>query len=606
MAVDGLFLSSVTAELSPWVGSRVDRVYQPDKDTIILHLRRGRETKRLLMSAHAEYCRLHFTDANPPNPPQPPLFCMVLRKHVQGGFLTAIQQVGLERVIEMHFSSTDEVGRSVQRILVVEIMGKHSNIILLEPGGTIIDALRRYTHAVSRYREVLPGRPYVPPPPQGKRDPRSLDPEEFSRIIFQGSWEKSLKSLLVKSLDGIGLQTAVEILHRAGLSPDTTAEVCGEHEIARLWQALQEVLVSVQPSNWQPTVVRNRDRTAVAFAAFNLLQFGDLAREFFPSPSQACEVFYEEKRRENLFIGRRRSLSGLIERELRRCLKKEALQAETVAAAAGAEQWRLYGELIAANMYRLKKGMDSFTAENFYDPGVPELTIELDPSLTPAENAERYFSRYHKVKNAARQAALQLEQTREEMAYLNSVAQALEMAETLEDLEEIAQELVRAGYLPPEEKDKKPSGKTKEKERAGLSRPLQLLSGDGFTILVGKNNRQNDYLSLKLAKGEDIWLHAKDVPGSHVLIRTRGRPVPDRTLEEAAGLAAYFSRARQAKRVAVDYTRAKYVRKPPGARPGMVIYDHHHTVYVAPISPSMLTAASTGSGAEVTGRPTTR
>jgi len=560
----------------------------------------------LLVSAHAEHCRLHFTDANLPNPGQPPLFCMVLRKHLQGGILAAVRQVGLERIIELHFSAMDEVGRSVQRALVVEIMGKHSNILLLEPDGTIVDALRRYTHAVSRHREVLPGRPYVPPPPQGKLDPRSLDVEELSRLILRGPWETPLKSVLVKNLDGVGPQTAAEILHRAGLSPETAAEVCGEHELARLWQALQEVLAAVRPPNWQPTVVRNPEGTVTAFAAFNLLQFGDLPRQFFPSPSRACEVFYEEKRRENLFHSRRRSLSGVIERELKRCLKKEALQAETVAAAKGAEQWRIYGELIAANMYRLKKGMASFTAENFYDPGAPPITVELDPALSPAENAERYFNRYHKAKNAARQAALQLKRTREEILYLNSVAQALEMAETLEDLEEIGRELVKAGYLPAAERDDSRPGKRKEKERRGGSRPLELLSGDGFTILVGKNNRQNDYLSLKLAGAEDIWLHAKDVPGSHVLIRTGGRPVPDRTLEEAAGLAAYFSRARQAKRVAVDYTRAQYVRKPPGARPGMVIYDHHRTVYVAPISPNMLTAASTGSGAEVTGRPTTR
>lgn len=602
MAFDGLFLSAIKAELSTWLGSRLERIYQPDKDTLLIHLRRGREIKKLVMSAHAEHCRIHLTEVSLPNPLEPPLFCMVLRKHLQGGVLAEINQPGLERVLELHCSCTDELGRAVTRTLMVEIMGKHSNIILLDPNGTIIDALRRYTHALSRHREVLPGRAYVPPPVQDKIDPRSLDLEQLGPIIFQSSWDKPLKSLLVEKLAGIGPQTAREILFRAGLPAEITPEFCGEHELGRLWQALQEVLAASLPPSWKPTVVRDKEKGVLAFAAFDLLQFAGLPREHFPTPSQACEVFYEEKRAQNLLAAEKRSLTSLIERELKRCLKKEAVQAETVAAAAGAEQWRLYGELITANIYRLQKGMTSFTAENFYDPEAPPVTIELDPSLTPAENAERYFNRYNKAKNAARQAALQLEQTREEIAYLNSVAQALEMADSLEELKEIREELVRSGYLEPAKGEKKQP----QREREAASRPLELISSDGFIILVGKNNRQNDYLSLKLARDEDIWLHAKDVPGSHVIIRTQGRPVPERTLEEAAGLAAYFSRARQAGRVAVDYTQAKYVRKPPGARPGMVIYDHQHTVYVAPISPKMLATAATGSGAEVTGRPTTK
>ncbi|MGB9782246.1 MAG: Rqc2 family fibronectin-binding protein [Moorellaceae bacterium] len=588
MAFDGLFLSSIRAELSTWLGSRLERIYQPDKDTLLIHLRRGRDIKKLLLSAHAEHCRLHFTEAVPPNPPEPPLFCMVLRKHLQGGVLVEIHQPGLERVLELRCSCTDELGRPVTRVLVVEIMGKHSNILLLDAKGTIIDALRRYTHALSRHREVLPGRAYVPPPAQDKADPWSLDEEQLGALIFRSSWDKPLKTLLLEKLAGIGPQTAGEILFRAGLPAEITPESCGEHEVGRIWQALKGLLEASLPSSWQPTLVRDRDKRVLAFAAFDLKQFIGLPRAHFSTPSQVCDAFYEEKRAQTLLAAERRFLTGMVERELKRCLKKEALQAETVTAASGAEQWRLYGELITANIYRLQKGMTSFTAENFYDPEARPVTIELDPSLTPAENAERYFSRYNKARNAARQAALQLEQTREEIAYLNSIAQALEMAESLEDLQEIRQELMRAGYLEPPKVEKRQLQRPKE----GASRPLELVSSDGFPILVGKNNRQNDYLSLKLAREEDIWLHAKDVPGSHVLIRTQGRPVPERTLEEAAGLAAYFSRARQAGRVAVDYTWAKHVRKPPGARPGMVLYDHQRTVYVAPLSPDMLSSGT--------------
>lgn len=602
MAFDGLFLSAIKEELSYWVGSRVDRIYQPDKDTVLLHLRKAREIKKLLISIHAEYCRIHFTEAHFLNPPEPPLFCMVLRKHLYGAVLAGVEQPGLERVLKLLFHANDELGRPMERHLVAEIMGKHSNLLLLDPSGpTIIDALRRYTHSVSRYREVLPGKEYVPPPPQNKRDPRGLG-EEIAQVIWQEPLDKPLKEVLVERLDGIGPLTAQEILFRAGLPADITPQDCGEYEAVRLHQALEEVLASSSPPSWEPTVVKDPCKGALAFAAFDLKQFTGLPRERFPSPSQACETFYEEKRARGLLISEKRSLTNLVERELKRCLKKEALQTETLASAAEASRYRVYGELIMANIYRLKKGDREFTTENFYEPGSPEITIELDPSLTPAENAARYFQRYQKAKNAAQKASEQLKETREEIAYLNSIMQALEMADSLEDLKEIREELVRSGYLEAPRQNKKGAQAPPPK----AFNPLKVISSDGFTILIGKNNRQNDFLSLKVAGDEDIWLHAKDVPGAHVIIRTQGKPVPPRTLEEAAGLAAYFSRSRQAGRVAVDYTTAKHVRKPPGARPGMVLYDNYRTIYIEPISPNMLVTTATGSGEEITGRPTTR
>ncbi|MCG0276947.1 MAG: NFACT family protein [Thermanaeromonas sp.] len=602
MAFDGLFLSAIREELLGWVGSKVDRIYQPDKDTVLLHLRKAREIRKLLISIHAEYCRIHFTEADFLNPPEPPLFCMVLRKHLSGAVLAQVEQPGLERVLKFVFQAKDELGRPLERYLVSEIMGKHSNLLLLDPSGpTIIDALRRYTHAVSRYREVLPGREYVPPPYQGKQDPRELG-EDLAQLIWREPLDKPLKEVLVERLEGIGPLTAREIIYRAGLPEDVKPQDCGEYELVRLHQALEEVLALNRPPSWEPTVVRDPFKGALAFAAFDLKQFTGFERERFTSPSQACEAFYKEKQIRHLFISEKRSLTSLVERELKRCLKKEAIQAEAVASAEEASRYRLYGELIMANIYRLKKGDRQLTTENFYEAGSPEIVIELDPALTPTENAARYFQRYQKAKNAAQKASEQLKETREEIAYLNSVMQALEMAEALEDLKEIREELVRSGYLEPAQQNKKavqaPSKKAFE--------PLKVISSDGFTILIGKNNRQNDLLSLKVADDEDIWLHAKDVPGSHVIIRTQGRPVPPRTLEEAAGLAAYFSRSRQAGRVSVDYTLAKHVRKPPGARPGMVLYDNYRTIYIEPISPNMLATTATGSGAESTGRPTTK
>ncbi|OIQ59464.1 hypothetical protein MOTE_11450 [Moorella thermoacetica] len=582
MAFDGLFLAAIRAELCGLTGSRVDRVFQPEKETVILHLRKGRDTRKLLLCSLPDQARVHLTTAGFTNPPTPPLFCMVLRKHLEGGILTAVEQPGLERVLKLHFNTTDELGRQAPRLLLIEIMGKHSNIILLNQEGSIIDAARRYTHAVSRHREVLPGRPYVPPPVQDKADPRELDDEAFSRLLFEGYWDDPLERLLVNRLAGLGPETAREIIHRAGLPAGVTLEGCGAYEINRLYQALGEVLAAAGPAAWKPEVVLRPEGEPLAFASFELHQYQGLPREHPATPGAACDYFYSLRRERQLLEGSRRSLEHVLEKELKRCRKKEGLQAATVAEAAGAEEFRLAGEIITANIYRIEKGQASLTAANFYDPGGEPVTIELDPSRTPAENAQWYFNRYNKAKHAARLAAAQLEQTRSEIAYLESIAQAVSMAATRDDLEEIRRELHQAGYLP-EEREKHKTGKKAAKPEAHQpSRPLEFTSPDGFKILVGKNNRMNDWLTLKQAADGDLWLHAKDIPGSHVIIRTGGREVPATTLETAARLAARYSRAGQSSRVPVDYTLVKHVRKPPGARPGMVIYDHQRTVYVTP------------------------
>ncbi|QGP92967.1 putative protein YloA [Neomoorella glycerini] len=585
MAFDGLFLAAIKEELSGLLGSRVDRIFQPEKETIILHLRKGRDTRKLLLCSLADQARVHLTAASFTNPVTPPLFCMVLRKHLEGGTLVAVEQPDLERVLLLYVHTTDELGRPAARRLLIEIMGKHSNIILLNPDGSIIDAARRYTHAVSRHREVLPGRPYVPPPAKAKADPRGLDDEAFTRLLWEGPWDTPLERLLVEKLAGLGPETAREVVCRAGLPAGATLEGCGEYEMARIYQALREILAATSPAAWQPVVVLGQERRPLAFAACELSQYQGLPREYFSTPSAACDSYYQARREQQLLEGARRSLEHILERELKRCYKKEGLQAATVAEAADAEKFRLAGELITANIYRLEKGQAALTAPNFYDPAGEPVTIELDPALTPAENAQRYFQRYNKAKNAARLAAEQLEQTRAEIAYLESIAQSLSMAASYDDLAEIRRELRQAGYLPEEkekEKPGKPGKKGGKKEATQPTRPLEFTSPDGFKILVGKNNRQNDWLTLKYAAPGDLWLHAKDIPGSHVIIRTGGQEVPAPTLEMAARLAARYSRAGQSSRVPVDYTLVKHVHKPAGARPGMVIYDHQRTVYVTP------------------------
>ncbi|MBC7325039.1 MAG: NFACT family protein, partial [Moorella sp. (in: Bacteria)] len=379
-------------------------------------------------------------------------------------------QPGLERVLVLHFQTADELGRPAPRRLIIEIMGKHSNIILLDLEGNIIEAARRYTHAVSRHREVLPGHPYVPPPAQAKADPRELDDETFTRLLFTGQWDKPLERLLVEKLAGLGPETAREIACRAGLPVKTSLEDCGEYEFMRIYQALRDIMAASGPAGWQPVVVLGPEQRPLTFAAFELVQYQGLPREYYATPSAACDSFYQARREQQILEGARRSLEHLLERELKRCYKKESLQAATVAEASEAEKYRLAGELITASIYQIEKGQTSFTATNFYDPAGEPVTIELDPALTPAENAQRYFRRYNKARNAARQAAAQLEQTRSEIAYLESIAQALNLAGGYEDLAEIRRELRQAGYLP-EEKEKEKPGKPGKK--AGKKETVQ-------------------------------------------------------------------------------------------------------------------------------------
>jgi len=586
MALDGIFFAAIREELNSWLESRVDRIYQPEKETIIIHLRKGRETKRLLLCSLPDQARVHLTTASFTNPLNPPLFCMVLRKHIEGAILTKIEQPGLERVLKFQFDSTDELGRPAQRILIIEIMGKHSNIILINLEGEIIDATRRYTHAVSRHREVLPGRPYVPPPVQVKIDPRTLNDETMAgALLEEGSLHIPLERLLVEKIEGIGPETAREILYRAGiLKYKTTPESLGLYELTRIWQSLHEILKTCEPSGWHPSVVLNNEQKPLAFAAHELLQFEGLDREFFNGPSAACDSFFIARREAQIQEGIRRKIEHVLNRELKRCYKKESLQSATINEAREAETWRLAGELLTANIYRVEKGQDRLTVPNYYDPDGKPVVIELDPALTPAQNAQKYFNRYNKAKNATHQARKQLEQTRNEITYLKSIAQSLDMAEGMDDLVEIQKELRQAGYLPVSKEKQKPAKKPGKKEKLQRLEPLEFTSPDGFKILVGKNNRQNDWLTLKQATPEDIWFHAKDIPGSHVVIRTEGREVPDATLEMAARLAARYSHAHQSSRVPVDYTLVKHVRKPTGAKPGMVIYDHQRTLYVAPWS----------------------
>ena len=593
MPFDGLVLAAVKNELADNItGLRIEKIYQPAREEIHLILGGSGGKRRLLISADAGMARVHLTGQAAENPPAPPVFCMVLRKHLEGGRITGFFQPGYDRVLSISVDARDELGRAANRQLICEIMGRHSNIILYDPlGGTILDGIKRYTHAVSRHREVLPGRPYVPAPAQAKINPLTLNEEDFFQLMLQGSLGSRVSDLVQRYFDGLSPLMAREVVWRCGLDPEsTTLDTCGQVELTSVYLMLKELYSQAAEGVFSPTLVY-RGKAPGDFAAFDLAHFGECRRET-GGMNQLVDAYFSFKTRTGKLEGLRQSIMGLVRKESGRLEKKLAAQNADLDSAAGAGDLRLSGELVTANIHRLKKGDTEALLENFYTGDSQLVKITLDPRLSPAENAQGFFRQYAKAKKVLENASRHAENTKNEIDYLAGVENSADLAATPEELEQIRAELVDQGYL-------KPAGprKTGKKER-DLPLPSAFVSADGFTILAGKNNRQNDYLTMKLARPEDLWLHTREIPGSHVIIRTEGKKVPASTLQEAASLAALFSKAKDSSKVPVDYTLRRHVNKPKGTKPGFVIYTDFKTIITDPDPglPERLTGEKTGSG----------
>ncbi len=579
MAFDGLVLAAVKNELQMTiVGGRVEKIYQPLPREIHFLIRQGKTRLRLLVSADARDGRVHLTRQSRENPPAPPLFCMVLRKHLEGGKITGLDQPGLERVLRIMVEAVDELGRLAEKTLVCEVMGKHSNIILVDPASNmILDGINRYSSALSRYREVLPGRRYIPPPEPGKFNPLEATEEIFRSALWDPDRDTGVATMILDKFAGFSPQTCREITVRAGLDPAVSNQYLGETELVRLWQAFRIIRDRAVAGRFAPTVCYQGGRP-VAFAAFELTQFPEAGCRAGPI-SEILDEFFSARERQEQFSQAAADLQKTVRHEIKKCQKKIALHQESLKQAEDAERFKILGELIKANIFQLPAGSSSAELVNYLDPAGEKVVVPMDPQLSPAENAQAYFKKYTKARHIRVIASRCLDQTGAELAYLESVMMALDQAERPGDLAEIKAELIKEGYRKPETV---PRGT--KKPGPGLEpSPLRFKSADGLEILVGRNNRQNDYITMKMARPDDIWLHVKDIPGSHVIIRSeQAGEVPGSTLLQAAGIAAFYSRARQSAKVAVDYTRRKHVRKPKGAKPGMVVYDNQKTVLVAP------------------------
>ncbi len=582
MSFDGLVMSAIKHELNnTLIGGRVEKIYQPLPAEVVLIIHRDRTKHRLLISADPRDARVHLTSTVRENPLTPPIFCMVLRKHLEGGKIAGIEQPGLERVLYIKFEAVDELGMLSGKNLICEVMGKHSNIVLTETSSNVIlDGINRFSYATSRHREILPGRQYVCPPESGKMNPLEVTEDQFRNAIWDPDSEQPLQKIILSKFEGLSPQTCREIVIRAGLEPTATVEFIGELDLCILWAVFDEIRSSALTGTFHPSICYEGKRPA-AYSALGLTQFPNAVYRN-GTMSDVLEEYYSTREYQEKFARAAGALLKTVADEIKKCKKKISIHEDTLKKAEDADTLKILGELVTANIFQLEKGAKAIEVVNYYDPGQKTVTIPLDTRLTPAENAQQYFKKYTKSRHSKEVSQNYLQDLNKELQYLESVLTALEQAEQFSELDEIKAELVKESYLKPEQAAKG----TKKPTPVSEPVPLKFVSAEGFTILVGRNNRQNDYLTMKLADQEDLWFHVKDIPGSHVVVKNPGgRPIPDKTIETAAQIAAFFSKARNSSKVPVDYALRKHVRKPRGAKPGMVIYDNQNTIMVEPKTP---------------------
>ena len=568
MPLDAICLTAVAAELRRAViGGKVDKIYQPTRDEVVLHMRTGQGNVRMLLSANPQHPRAHLTETPRENPDTPPMFCMLLRKYFLGGRILAITQPSMERLLEFQFETLSELGDRVERRLVLECIGRKANLIMLDGEGRITDCLRRVEGDLSARRPLMPGMFYQAPAPTGKLDPTAMTLEDLRRLVLEQAPEgEGQDKWLLDTFSGLSPLVAREL------------EVQGAGSREGLSDRLERLLKAVKEECFQPIVLA-KDEKPFDFTFMPVLQYGpsvELRR--YDGFSQMLDDYYAQKEAQERVKQRGQDFIRSVTQARSRTAKKIANQEQDLRNAADRERMRQFGDIITSNFHRMERGQTALRAQNYYDPEGGEVDIPLDPLLTPQQNAAKYYKDYKKAQKAEEMLSIQLEKNRRELDYLDSVLQMISLSEGDRDLQEIRQELMDNGYL----KQHRRKMTAKGKQKIIRSKPMEFRSSAGLTILVGKNNSQNDRLTLKEADKRDIWLHTQKIHGSHVILKTDGGEPDERSLNEAAMLAAWFSQGRESGQVPVDYTPVRYVKKPAGAKPGFVIYNTYHTLYVTP------------------------
>ena len=569
MAFDAFFLTAVLDEIRATTpaGSRIEKIHQPSRDTVILLLKTQEGRQKLMFVANPTAPRLHLTATSPENPPEPPMFCMLLRKHLSGARLNTIHQPPMERCATFTFDCIDEMGDPVQKKLVAELMGRTCNLYLLGPDGRIIDCLRRIGLDETSKRPALPGMYYQQPEPVEKKDPASLTAADYFEIL-SALGADLLSDRLMDTLGGLSPLVCREAALFAAGDTDARIDTLHLHDTAeKLALFFAEHLQHPEPYYYNLP-----DGTPKQYAFCPIRQYGSFSR--YPSFSELLDSFYSSRDRRDAMRQKGQAVRKTVSNLINRIQRKLAIQEKELSATYDRERLRQLGDILTANIHKIQKGQTKVTVEDFYDENMTEIEVQLSPLLSPQQNAAKYYKDYTRMKNAEKELTHQISLGRQELTYLQSVLDELNRADSDAELEEIKQELQAGGYL------KADHGKKKMKQ--SKLTPMRFVSTDGYPIYVGRNNRQNDELTFKLARKDDLWLHAHGVHGSHVIISCGGTKPPDDTVTQAAQLAAYYAESTGGQNIAVDVTPVKQVKKTPGGKPGMVIYHTHRTVIANP------------------------
>lgn len=567
MAFDGITVAALTKELKETIcDGRIAKIAQPESDELLLTIKTKEGQRRLSISASASLPLIYLTNDNKPSPMTAPNFCMLLRKHIGNGRIVDVSQPGLERIIQLRIEHLDELGDLRQKTLVVEIMGKHSNIIFCDEKDQIIDSIKHVPAQMSSVREVLPGRPYFIPDTMEKQDPLTAADEDFSRAL-RGKPMRISKAVYT-SFTGISPVVAEEICYLAGIDSQMTASDLTDDMLTHLYRQFQYYMEDVRNGAFNPVIYFDGN-TPKEFSALPLTHFQNLEKKEYGSISEVLSTYYATRNALVRIRQKSADLRHIVQTALERNRKKYELQSRQLKDTENRELYKVYGELINAYGYQLPEGSKELTALNHYTGD--EITIPLDPVKTPQENAQKYFARYNKQKRTYEALTELISETGDEIRYLESVESALDIALYEEDLTQIKEELSQAGYI---------RRRQQKKKAKILSRPLHYVSSDGYHMYVGKNNLQNEELTFHFASGNDWWFHAKGVPGSHVILKSGGDEVPDRTFEEAGRLAAYYSKNRGSEKAEIDYIEKKHVKKVNGGRPGFVIYHTNYSLVI--------------------------
>ena len=568
MAFDGITIAAMVSELNKNLsGGRINKIAQPESDELLITGKGANGQKRLLLSASASLPLIYFTGKNRISPLTAPNFCMLLRKHIGSARITAIRQPGLERVVEFELEHLNELGDVCHKVLIMELMGKHSNIIFCDDNNMILDSIKHVSCNVSSVREVLPGRPYFIPHTQDKLDPLTISREDFMEKVCGRS--NAVSKALYQTLTGFSPVMAQELCYRASIDGNDDVQTLDENTREQLYTEFTRLMEQIRREEFTPVIVFKGDEP-VEYGVLPFSQYGEgFTTRTFESVSEMLETYYASRDVITRIRQKSSDLRRIVQTALERDIKKYDLQLAQMKDTKKREKYRIYGELLNTYGYSAKPGDKSLTAVNYYTN--EPVTIPLDPTLSATENAKKYFDKYGKLKRTYEALSELTTQVKEEIDHLETISTALDIALKEEDLVEIKEELTQSGYI-------RRKGGTKKAKIT--SKPFHYLSSDGFHIYVGKNNFQNDELTFKFANGNDWWFHAKGIPGSHVVVKTEGKKLPDRTFEEAGRLAAYYSKGREQEKVEIDYVQKKQVKKPAGAKPGFVVYYTNYSLMI--------------------------